>query len=427
MSVGTTLVVGFDGKAVKRGLAGLTDSFKGLGKSAAGVTKFAAGVGAIAVGGAVAVGALAFKINAIGEEARASDERLRNIAKSMGIFGNEAGTVADRLLELADTQGRLLGIDDDTIALTQAKLLTFKELAKSANTVGGAFDRATMAALDMSAAGFGEAESNAVSLGKALNDPIKGITALGKAGITFTESEKKVIEALVETNKIAKAQDLILKAIESQVGGTAAATTTASGRIKVALAQVVEEFAKPFSTGFDGLPGALENVFPQILEKANKLGNVFSLAIGDSVAGNFEKLEAIGNLIGTILAEASKKTFKSSMKGIGTGVLKGVDFAENEIRDFTGLSKLIGKSNIGDRSADAANVTGKADTQIMMNRIQTAIDQFSKGNLGFVPGTGNQFRFAGAEETSTLSDAAGNKVIEVLQRIESNTKTGSKM
>lgn len=193
MSVGTTLVVGFDGKAVKRGLAGLSDSFKGLGNATAGVSKFAAGVGAIAVGGAVAVGALAFKINAIGEEARASDERLRNIAKSMGIFGNEAGTVADRLLELADTQGRLLGIDDDTIALTQAKLLTFKELAKSADTVGGAFDRATMAALNMSAAGFGEAESNAVSLGKALNDPIKGITALGKAGITFTESEKRLL------------------------------------------------------------------------------------------------------------------------------------------------------------------------------------------------------------------------------------------
>ena len=55
MSVGTTLVVGFDGKAVKRGLAGLTDSFKGLGNAAAGLTKFAAGVGAIAVGGAVAV------------------------------------------------------------------------------------------------------------------------------------------------------------------------------------------------------------------------------------------------------------------------------------------------------------------------------------------------------------------------------------
>jgi len=423
MSVGTTLVVGFDGKAVKRGLAGLTDSFKGLGKSAAGVTKFAAGVGAIAVGGAVAVGALAFKINAIGEEARASDERLRNIAKSMGIFGNEAGTVADRLLELADTQGRLLGIDDDTIALTQAKLLTFKELAKSANTVGGAFDRATMAALDMSAAGFGEAESNAVSLGKALNDPIKGITALGKAGITFTESEKKVIEALVETNKIAKAQDLILKAIESQVGGTAAATTTASGRIKVALAQVVEEFAKPFSTGFDGLPVALENVFPQIIAKAGEIGKIFSLAISDSTAGNHEKFLAIGDFIGSAIMVGIQTAFQFGLPEIGKGLAKQLEDI-NPIR----------------RGLEAIGIDAKRGSQLETNSLRDLteanainaglggkLNSIQQGNQGIAPGTSGKFRYAQPGEASVFSDAQGNKLVEILSKIEANTQTGSKL
>lgn len=423
MSVGTTLVVGFDGKAVKRGLAGLTDSFKGLGNAAAGVTKFAAGVGAIAVGGAVAVGALAFKINAIGEEARASDERLRNIAKSMGIFGNEAGTVADRLLELADTQGRLLGIDDDTIALTQAKLLTFKELAKSADTVGGAFDRATMAALDMSAAGFGEAESNAVSLGKALNDPIKGITALGKAGITFTESEKKVIEALVETNKIAKAQDVILKAIESQVGGTAAATATASGRIKVALAQVIEEFAKPFSTGFDGLPGALENLFPQIIAKASELGKIFSLAISDSAAGNYEKFIAIGDFIGSAIMVGLNTSFQFGMPEIAKGLAKQLEDI-NPIR----------------RGLEAVGIDAKRGSQWETNSLRDLteanainaglggkLDAIRQGNQGIAPGTSGKFRYANPGENSIYSDDKGNKLIEILSKIETNTQTGSKL
>lgn len=422
MSVGTTLVVGFDGKAVKRGLAGLSDSFKGLGNATAGVSKFAAGVGAIAVGGAVAVGALAFKINAIGEEARASDERLRNIAKSMGIFGNEAGTVADRLLELADTQGRLLGIDDDTIALTQAKLLTFKELAKSADTVGGAFDRATMAALNMSAAGFGEAESNAVSLGKALNDPIKGITALGKAGITFTESEKKVIEALVETNKIAKAQDVILKAIESQVGGTAAATATASGRIKVALAQVVEEFSKPFSTGFDGLPGAFESVFPQIIAKAAELGQTFSLAIADAVNGNFDKFISIGKLIGDIMGAAATASFQSASTGI---IVNTENFLRGQIRGIAGGSTSAKGSllpDIGGESFESLLESALINRGISVPALNRPLEA-QPINRPF----NDKFRYANPGEQSIYSDDKGNKLIEILSKIESNTQTGSKL
>jgi hypothetical protein len=60
---------------------------------------------------------------------------------------------------------------------------------------------------------------NAVALGKALNDPIKGISALTRNGITFTESEKERIKVLVESNKVGEAQNMILQAIETQVGG----------------------------------------------------------------------------------------------------------------------------------------------------------------------------------------------------------------
>jgi hypothetical protein len=49
----------------------------------------------------------------------------------------------------------------------------------------------------MAAAGFGTAESNATQLGKALQDPIKGITALNRAGITFTEDQKELINIFV--------------------------------------------------------------------------------------------------------------------------------------------------------------------------------------------------------------------------------------
>jgi phage-related minor tail protein len=124
--------------------------------------------------------------------------------------------------------------------LAQAKLLTFKELAVSADEAGGAFDRATQAAIDMGAAGFGDAATNAVQLGKALNDPIKGVTALAKSGVTFTEQEKDKIKTLVESNKLLEAQDMVLKAIEMQVGGTALATANDSDKMKVAFSQLSE-------------------------------------------------------------------------------------------------------------------------------------------------------------------------------------------
>jgi hypothetical protein len=118
--------------------------------------------------------------------------------------------------------------------------LTFKELAESADEAGGAFDRATKAAIDMGAAGFGTAEMNAVQLGKALNDPIKGVTALAKSGVTFTEQEKEKIKVLVESGKLLEAQEIVLKAIEVQVGGTAEATANDSEKMKIAFSQLSE-------------------------------------------------------------------------------------------------------------------------------------------------------------------------------------------
>jgi hypothetical protein len=178
------------------------------------------------------------------EEAEVADRRLANIAESMNLFGASTDQVVKRMTEFADATMLATGVDDEIIKSTQAKLLTFKELAVTADDVGGAMDRATLAALDLAAAGFGEAEQNAVQLGKALQDPVKGITALGRAGVTFTEQEKAKIATLVESNKMLEAQDLILSAIETQVGGTAEATATGSSKMSVAFGEMSESIGK---------------------------------------------------------------------------------------------------------------------------------------------------------------------------------------
>jgi hypothetical protein len=177
---------------------------------------------------------------AAGEAAATSNARIAQINESMGLFGETTEIVNKRVIDYANATARATGVDQNQIKLAQAKLLTFKDLAISADEAGGAFDRATKAAIDMGAAGFGDAASNAVQLGKALNDPIKGIAALAKSGVTFTEQEKEKIQTLVESNKMLEAQDLVLKAIETQVGGTAEATANDSDKMKVAFSQLSE-------------------------------------------------------------------------------------------------------------------------------------------------------------------------------------------
>jgi hypothetical protein len=175
------------------------------------------------------------------EEAKVANDRIDAIAKSMDLFGNNTKRTTDRIKEFADTQELLVGVEAEVIKATQAKLLTFKEVASSADRMGGAFDRATILAQDLAAAGFGEATANATQLGKALNDPTKGITALTRVGLTFTEEQKKVIKSLQDTGDMAGAQTIILEELERQVGGTAAATVTDSQKMALAFGAVSHE------------------------------------------------------------------------------------------------------------------------------------------------------------------------------------------
>lgn len=200
-------------------------------KFEAGLDK-AAGAATAALGGLAAAGVGA----ALAAEAVASANAV--VGNVLGNMGMDKAT--DRVLAYADALEKSLGIDEKTIKTTQGKLATFSELASSADVAGGAFDRATMAALDMASAGFGTAEGNAVQLGKALQDPIKGITSLQKSGITFTEEQKNMIAAMVEAGDVASAQDLILGELEKQVGGTAEANADASAKMQLAFGEVAE-------------------------------------------------------------------------------------------------------------------------------------------------------------------------------------------
>jgi hypothetical protein len=257
MSININILSNFNGSGftkLEKELKRLTTPMEKLGA----VSRSLAPAAAI---GLTAMAGMAVSAVRAAEEAQVANDRLDAVAKSMNLFGSQTDKVTDRLKEFAEANERSLAVDADIIKATQTKLFTFKNLAQTADEVGGAMDRATLAALDLAAAGFGEAEQNAVQLGKALQDPVKGITALARSGVTFTEQEKEKIAALVETNRVLEAQDLILSAIETQVGGTAAATATGSAKMSLAFLAMQDALGEALMPVFEALVPLVTDFF----------------------------------------------------------------------------------------------------------------------------------------------------------------------
>jgi phage-related protein len=241
------------------GLQKAKDAFGGFGKQLGGI---AAGVAAAF--SIRAITSFAKESILVAEAAQTAQNRLEAVAKATGVFGAETAKVTDRLADFAKSQEMRIAVDDTVIKGVQAQLLTFKELSRSADETGGVFDRVTIAAFDMAAAGFGSAEGNATALGKAMEDPVKGLTALARNGTVFTDQQKEQIRVLQESGDLLGAQELILAEVESQYGGVAEATADASKRLEIAGKNIKESFGDALLPVFADLVDGLLPVFETI-------------------------------------------------------------------------------------------------------------------------------------------------------------------
>ena len=182
-------------------------------------------LGMIGVG--VGFGAIIGGIRGTIQEAMGAEETQTRLAGAVKATGYAAGYTAEQLAGFATELQNVTTYGDENIKEAMARLLTFKKVS------GETFKRTTELALDLASAGFGSVQGNAIQLGKALEDPIRGLGALRRSGVSFTESEKARIKQLVESNKLTEAQGLILDAVAGQVGGMARELAkTPTGRIK---------------------------------------------------------------------------------------------------------------------------------------------------------------------------------------------------
>jgi len=307
---------------------GVRDAQKELGNLGKGIGVAFASVSAAVVGAGAVIANFSAKAVSAAEDVRQADNRLGQVAESMGIFGSQTEAVTKRLIDLAEANEINLARDAETVKLAQAKLLTFKQLATSADEAGGAFDRATAAAFDLAATGFGTAEDNATQLGKALENPVKGLSALTRSGVTFTAAEKDKIKVLTESGKVLEAQDMILSAIESQVGGTAAATVKSSDKMKLAFENVYETVGEALLPVFDELTVAITDLTPEISKALTPiladLGKVF----------RDEVVPLIKEFTGWLASPKGTQAVRDLTKAVVDSVKGFFDFTKNLIENW---------------------------------------------------------------------------------------------
>lgn len=258
--------------------------------------KVGAAVGAAALGTLAVAGVKAFKAF---EEGEAVSAKLSTVLGNMGKQG-----AAEDLEKLATSLQRSTGFSDETIKSGQTLLATFSEVAESAGEAGGVFERASIASVDLAATGFGSVESASKALGKALQDPVKGVTMLSRAGVTFTEDQKKLIASFVEVNDIASAQAIVLAEVEKQVGGVGEASAKESVKISEAFGEIEESAGQALAAllggkgGKNSLSGELFKVSDAISELAeSKDWKIFGKNLRDTASDLGKVAKGIGTVI----------------------------------------------------------------------------------------------------------------------------------
>jgi len=198
------------------------------GKAVDGMSKKFDGLKSLIAGLAIGAG-----IKAVFGAVQESENAVAQLDARLKATGSSAGLTREQLIALSKEMQNLTTFGDEAVLSMETLLLSFGEIK------GPVFKQATQAVLDMSVAMGKDLQTAATQVGKALNDPIQGLAALSKVGITFNDTQKAVIQSLVDTGQKAAAQSIILKELEGRFGGTAAAAANTLGG---SLSQLKEAF-----------------------------------------------------------------------------------------------------------------------------------------------------------------------------------------
>jgi len=222
------------------------------------------GFGGLVSQGTLVVGALTGIGLGLGKMIDAAEESRRVMAQTESVIastGGAAGVSAKSVADMANSLSRMTNFDDEAIQSGENLLLTFTKIGKDV------FPEATKTMLDMSAALGQDLNGSAIQLGKALNDPIQGVTALRRVGVSFNDQQLQQIKTLQESGNLLGAQKIILSELKKEFGGSAVAVADFKTIFKNMVGNVVE------SIGTSLLP-AVDGVLKQILSLGGAMGSM---------------------------------------------------------------------------------------------------------------------------------------------------------
>lgn len=233
---------------------------------------------------------------------RLENERvlLNRYTQALTTMGSETVYTADKFKKMADE-----------IEMATGRLSTeILELGANAASFGfddAVFERAIKLANDMAAAWGGDLRMNFEGLARALDDPIKGFAMLRMRGISLTETQAEMVKKLVDTNRELEAQSYIMKILEQQVGGVAAAGFDGLTAAWHRLTKASQLFFDGIVTG-TGLMTGLEIVLNTV-----SAGIIY-------VTNNMESLAPVLTATGVILAAVFGPTIITAISTVSTWI-----------------------------------------------------------------------------------------------------------
>jgi hypothetical protein len=278
----------------------------------------------------IGIGAATLKLAADAEESKA---RFQRAFDSMGAA---AWTTAEDIEASVQELQKASTFGDEAIRDAAATLLTFGQVADEE------FDRALQAGVDMATFLDKDLQDTIIQVGKAVNDPEKGMATLTRMGVQFDDEQEGIIRGLIEIGDTAGAQGVILAELEKQFGGAALAMTeTAGGQMAQAMEKLKDAGE---SIGVLLLPilGELAGMIKGVAEWFIQLDDgtkewIIRIAALAAVLGPV--LLIVGLLIGALGTIATVLGLVLSPIGliIGAVVLLGIAFAT----DFMGIRTIV--------------------------------------------------------------------------------------
>lgn len=273
------------------------------------------------------------------ERAEAAEKVGRQTEAVLKSTGEAAHVSAEEVSGMADSIARKTGIDKLQVQAGENMLLTFKGVRNEVGAGNDIFNQATVAATDMATAmGISQTQA-ALQLGKALNDPEKGLSRLQRVGVTFTDQQKTQIRTLQRAGNVMGAQKVILHELTSEFGGSAEAQATAGGKLRVA---------------FDD---AAQSVGDALLPVVTDLANFLTADVVPAFSATVGFLQANGYWLKYVAGAALAMW----------GAYKGYTIARDAVRGISTALEKVGPAmtSLGTRARSAGSTIGGMSTGAM--------------------------------------------------------------